>query len=289
MIKLIASDMDGTLLNSELQISQENIDAIRYAESTGVEFVIATGRGRTEAIPALEEAGITCPMITLNGALVFDKTGTPVFSAPIDSSLIETVFDILDEEDIYYEIATENGIYTAKKEQRIENFSAVLAEMMPHLTRKMAIAMAMARLEFFTITTVDNLKTFVNDNRVSVLKIIAFHKEGPLHLSVAAKRLHEFEDLVITSSGANNIEINHKNAQKGIAVARLAQQRQVDLEEVMTIGDNLNDMSMIQVAGVSFAMGNAAPEIKEHAKYLTVTNVESGVGKAIRRAVDEEL
>jgi hydroxymethylpyrimidine pyrophosphatase-like HAD family hydrolase len=61
------------------------------------------------------------------------------------------------------------------------------------------------------------------------------------------------------------------------------------MKEVMTIGDNLNDVSMIQAAGVSFAMGNALSELKEYAKYVTEPNVQSGVGKAIRRAIDEEL
>ncbi len=93
----------------------------------------------------------------------------------------------------------------------------------------------------------------------------------------------------MTSSGNNNIEINHKYAQKGIAVSHVAKERGVDLEHVMTIGDNLNDLSMIQVAGVSFAMGNALNELKEEAKYLTDENVNSGVGKAIIRAIEEQL
>ncbi|EOH90643.1 cof-like hydrolase [Enterococcus asini ATCC 700915] len=98
-----------------------------------------------------------------------------------------------------------------------------------------------------------------------------------------------FRELSITSSGANNIEINHRDAQKGIAVAHLAHERNIPLEQIMTIGDNLNDISMIQMAGVSFAMGNAALEVKEYAKYVTDTNIEDGVGKAILRALRENL
>ncbi|WP_148786300.1 HAD-IIB family hydrolase, partial [Enterococcus faecium] len=96
-------------------------------------------------------------------------------------------------------------------------------------------------------------------------------------------------DLAVTSSGQNNIEVNHKNAQKGIAVAHVAHERGISLEEVMTIGDNFNDVSMLQVAGVSFAMGNAEIEVKDYAKYTTDTNLESGVGKAILRAIAEDL
>ena len=93
----------------------------------------------------------------------------------------------------------------------------------------------------------------------------------------------------MTSSGQNNIEVNHKNAQKGIAVAHVAHERGIPLEDVMTIGDNFNDVSMLQTAGVSFAMGNAEIEVKEYAKYITDTNLEAGVGKAILRAISENL
>lgn len=85
------------------------------------------------------------------------------------------------------------------------------------------------------------------------------------------------------------MEINHRKGQKGIAVARMAAKRQISLDEVMTIGDNLNDVSMLQTAGVSFAMGNGVVEVKEYAKYITDTNVNAGVGKAIVRAIDEDL
>lgn len=72
-------------------------------------------------------------------------------------------------------------------------------------------------------------------------------------------------------------------------MAHVAKERAIPLSDVMTIGDNLNDVSMIQLAGVSFAMGNGEIEVKEYAKYLTDTNIESGVGKAIIWAIDENL
>jgi len=83
MIKLIASDMDGTLLNASMQISEENIQAIKYAQSKGIEFMVATGRNRKEALPPLQEAGIDCAMITLNGAQVYDEAGNSLFTVPI--------------------------------------------------------------------------------------------------------------------------------------------------------------------------------------------------------------
>lgn len=289
MIKLIASDMDGTLLDSEMRISKENIEAIRYAHSHGVEFMVATGRNRSEALSPLEEAGLKCAMITLNGAQVFDRQGNSIFTAPIDLATTQQVLDILTEHGTYFEVSTTKGVYSESKEQRIENFASHLAEAMPHLTYKMAIAMTVARLEFLPIHFVDSIRELILQDDITVLKIIAFHQEGATYLGPAAKKIDAFENLVVSSSGQNNLEINHRSAQKGIAVSQVALDREIDLAEVMTIGDNLNDVSMIQAGGVSFAMGNALQEVKEYAKYVTDTNVEAGVGKAIRRAIDENL
>lgn len=288
MIKLIASDMDGTLLDSSMQISPENAAAIKHATEQGVEFIVATGRNRTEALPALEQVGIECAMVTLNGAQVFDKTGQSLFTVPIDAQTVTSILDLLDVRDIYYEVATDQGLFSQSQEQRIELFATHLGEVMPHLTHKMAIAMVASQLEILPIHYVKNIRQRLAEG-LEVLKIICFHKEEARVLGPVAKELEGFGELSITSSGANNIEINHRDAQKGIAVAHLAHERNIPLEQIMTIGDNLNDISMIQMAGVSFAMGNAALEVKEYAKYVTDTNIEDGVGKAILRALRENL
>ncbi|OTN77425.1 hypothetical protein A5886_002525 [Enterococcus sp. 8G7_MSG3316] len=289
MIKLIASDMDGTLLNASMQISEENIQAIKYAQSKGIEFMVATGRNRKEALPPLEEAGLDCAMITLNGAQVFDASGQSLFTVPIDREKTRSIMDLLKEHQIYFEISTSNGIYSESQTRRIENFAIHTAEAMPHLTHKMAIAMTAARLEFLPINYVGDFSELFLLEELEFLKIICFHPDGASVLAPITQVIDGYGDLVVTSSGQNNIEINHRNAQKGIAVAHVAKERGIDLSDVLTIGDNLNDLSMLQAAGVSFAMGNGELEVKEAAKYLTNTNIESGVGKAIMRAIAENL
>ncbi|HAP4754768.1 TPA: HAD family phosphatase [Enterococcus faecalis] len=289
MIKLIASDMDGTLLDAKMSITNDNASAIREAERLGIEFMVATGRAYTEAKPALEEAGIDCAMITLNGAQVFDKDGHSLFTAGIEKETVTEVLTILSQHNVYYEISTNKGIFSEHQEKRIENFAAHIAESMPHLTYKVAIAMASAHLSLLHITYVDRLDDILKDDSIEVLKIIGFSMDGPKVLGPAGMEVEELDDLVVTSSALNNIEINHRLAQKGIAVARVAKERGIPAEQVMTIGDNLNDVSMIQWAGVNFAMGNAELELKEYAKYETATNLENGVGEAILRAIREDL
>lgn len=289
MIKLIASDMDGTLLDAHMSISTENTEAIRMANELGIEFMVATGRNAQEARAALDEARIDCAMITLNGAQVFDRSGKSLFTVPIPSPQAMTVMDILDANGIYYEVATNQGLYSESQPKRIESFASSIATHMPHLTYKMAIAMASANLELLHITYVDSIRELLLDDKLEVLKIICFHTEGPRILGPVGKEISNLGELAVTSSGQNNLEVNHKNAQKGIAVAHVAHERGITLDEVMTIGDNFNDVSMLQTAGVSFAMGNAEIEVKDYAKYLTDTNLESGVGKAILRAINENL
>lgn len=289
MIKLIASDMDGTLLDAHMSVSPENAEAIRFANDAGVEFMVATGRNYQEARAALDEVGIDCAMITLNGAQVFDKEGNSLFTVSIPNNQAISVLDILDANGIYYEVATNDGLYSENQAKRIESFASMVATHLPHLTYKMAIAMASAKLELLHITYVDSIRAILEEKNLEVLKIICFHTEGPAVLGPVGKQISLLGDLAVTSSGQNNIEVNHKNAQKGIAVAHVAHERGISLEEVMTIGDNFNDVSMLQVAGVSFAMGNAEIEVKDYAKYTTDTNLKSGVGKAILRAIAEDL
>lgn len=289
MIKLIASDMDGTLLDSKMSISRDNASAIREANRLGIEFMVATGRAYSEAKPPLEEAGIECAMITLNGAQVFDKEGNSIFSAGLTKKAVGEVLDILDAHNVYYELSTNKGIFSEHQEQRIENFAAHVATTMPHLTYKTAIAMASAHLALLNITYIDHMRDLLEDDSIEILKIIGFSVEGPRVLGPASMQIEKMEDLIVTSSAQNNIEVNHKLAQKGIAVAQVAKDRDIPATDVMTIGDNLNDVSMIQWAGVSFAMGNAELELKEYAKYETSTNLENGVGEAILRAIREDL
>ncbi|OTP10104.1 HAD superfamily hydrolase [Enterococcus sp. 10A9_DIV0425] len=289
MIKLIASDMDGTLLDAHMSISSQNKEAIQLAEDMGIEFMVATGRNYQEARAALDEAAIDCAMITLNGAQVFDKSGKSLFTVPIPHSQVMTVLDILDANKIYYEVATNQGLFSESQAKRIESFASSIASHLPHLTYKMAIAMASANLELLHITYIDSIRDLLKDESLEVLKIICFHMEGAHILGPVGKEISDLGDLAVTSSGQNNLEVNHKNAQKGIAVAHVAHERGISLDEVMAIGDNFNDVSMLQTAGVSFAMGNAEIEVKDYAKYVTDINLESGVGKAILRAINENL
>lgn len=289
MIKMIASDMDGTLLTSHLSISELNKDAVLKAQEQGIEFMVATGRAYTEAKPPLEDAGIRCGMITGNGAQAFDADGNEIFTISIDKRIAKKVMEILRENGLYFELMTSKGVYSDSQPQRLENFATLLAENIPHITFKMAIAMASTHLNMLHINYTESYDELIESDDIEVLKVITFSDGGQEILQPIAREIEKLDDVHVTSSFPNNIEINHVEAQKGVAVKRLAEAKSIDLKEVMTIGDNFNDVSMLEVAGVSFAMGNAEAGVKKVAKYEAETNVNDGVGKAILRAISENL
>lgn len=107
-------------------------------------------------------------------------------------------------------------------------------------------------------------------------------------INAIGAELSAIPSLAISSSSRGNLEITHSDAQKGIALESIANQLNIDLKDVMALGDNLNDVSMLERVGYPVAVENAMPEVKAVAKYVTDTNENSGVGKAIMKLLKEE-
>lgn len=287
MIKLIASDMDGTLLNDEMKISAGNVAAIKKAQSMGVEFLVATGREIKEAKPLVEEQGLSTGFISLNGAKVFDTDGKQVVDIPIKRETALNLMHQLKDDGFYFEIVTSNGVYSDNRTNRISNIANLLVDLNPDTTYKIAVALASARLELMNINYTDNYFKLFDDPKFEMMKVIVFSPQGQKGFAGIRDRLAGSKELIITSSSENNIEINNFEAQKGIALEKYAASRGIKMEEVMAIGDNLNDESMIRMAGVGVAMGNAVEQILAIADYVTDVNTKDGVGKAILHYLDK--
>jgi len=289
MISIIASDMDGTLLNNEMTVSDFNADAIRQAQQQGVHFIVSTGRRYSEAQPLMAAQGITAPLITLNGAEVYDASGKMLDMVPITKTVSRAIFHTLISRGYYFEVVGNDGIYSNNKAKRIEQIAHLLTNLNPDTSFKIAVTLASARLELMDINYVDNYDELLNDPTKHVMKIITFSQEGPAKLKpLSDELLAKHSSLKITSSSRSNIEINNINAQKGIAVERYANMLNTPMTDVMAIGDNNNDVSMLKVAGVSYAMGNGTNEVKQLASRVTDTNVNDGVGKAILEVLAQQ-
>ncbi|MBM7711245.1 Cof-type HAD-IIB family hydrolase [Enterococcus xiangfangensis] len=287
MIKLIASDMDGTLLNNQMQVPTANVAAIQKAQAQGIEFIAATGRGMSHARISLDESDIRVPMILLNGAHVVNADRETIFTIPIGKQRTLDVMDTLEEAGLYYEIFTAEQVYSANQPMRIDFVAEHLLSKIPGISKKRAIAASSQHLSLTPITFVDDIRQTLIASDEDVLKIIAFDKNGPAQLKGIAGELEKIGDLAIAASESTNIEINHVNAQKGIALKQFAEERGFTASQVMALGDNFNDVSMLTYAGTSFAMGNAAAAVKKIANNITDTNEQNGVATAIARILSE--
>lgn len=285
MVQIIASDMDGTLLNDKMVISKRNAAAVKEAQKQGVQFIVSTGRAYDEVKPLITEAGFNCPMITLNGAFVLDEEGKEISAAPIPDSIAKKIMLTLKKNGLYFEVITAKGVCSDNKAKRIENFAELLASISPDTPYKLAVTLASARMELMNINYVDNYMDLVDDPKTVIGKIVVFSPEGQKVLGPIKDELSKNDNLVITSSGPGNIEINHVNAQKGVALQAYADSLNIPMDNVMAIGDNNNDVSMLKAAGISYAMGNGSDEVKMLAKYVTAPNTEDGAGIAIEEVL----
>jgi Cof subfamily protein (haloacid dehalogenase superfamily) len=286
MIKCIATDMDGTLVTGAHIITKENRDAILAAQAKGIEVVVATGRSYEEARFVLEEEGLKVPMILVNGAEIRTKEGTLIGENPIEETEATEIAKTLNELEIYFEIYTTKGTYTNDREKGLALIVDIFLSINPGADRAFIQEASKERFSEGNIHVVDDYDHLFRSEEHKILKFLVFSFDDE-KLTTASKALEYFPSIVVSSSAKGNIEITHKQAQKGVALEQFVKERGIALEDTMAVGDNFNDVSMLKRVGRSVAMGNAADEIKAMCDFVTATNEESGVGKAIMEALKE--
>lgn len=286
MINLIATDMDGTLLNAAHEISEDNIQAIKYAQSQGITVVIATGRAFYEANAPINQTDLKVPYICLNGAEVRDESFNIMSTSNLNRELINRITEALNKENIFYQVYTNLGIYTENPLRDLEIYIDIAQRAGQEADVEKIKSGIQKRIDNGTLKVVDNYDKIQDTPGEIVMKILAFDSDLE-KIDRVSETLAKSESLAVSSSSRGNIEITHSDAQKGIALNTIAERLNIDMKNVMAIGDNMNDVSMLERVGYSVAMGNAAPEVKAIAKYETDSNEQSGVGKAIMKLLRE--
>ena len=269
-IRLIALDLDGTLLNSDKQLTQQNAQALACAAARGIEIVPTTGRffsGMPEIIRSLPYLHYA---ITINGAAVYDvRQDADIARAEIPLPLAVEIMRYLDTLPVIYDCYMNNwGWMTRAMQLRADAFAP--DEHYLRMIRNLR-------------TPVDDLKSYLLETGRDVQKIQLFLTDPALRLTLLRQLGGQFEGLCVSSSVPNNIEINSTDANKGEALRKLAAHLGLDISQTMAFGDGLNDLSMLRAAGIGVAMENACPEAKQAADYVTGSCDESGVAAAIRR------
>lgn len=269
-MKLIAFDLDGTLLTADKVLTAENEAALAHAAATGWVLVPATGR----FYRAIPENVRSLPwfryFITINGASVYDAAaGRALLRAEIPWRRAVELMAYLDGLPVIYDCYMDDWGWISRSHQ------ARAADFAPH---RHALDM-LQKLR----TPVPDLKAHLAETGHDVQKVMMFFRDLELRQRAMKDLKIRFPDLAVTSSIPRNVELNSLDAQKGVALERLAASLDVPISETVAFGDDLNDVSMLRAAGLGVAMENAAPEVKAAADLVTESCEESGVGRAIER------
>ncbi|EKU47433.1 Cof-type HAD-IIB family hydrolase [Staphylococcus massiliensis] len=287
MIKLIATDMDGTLLNAAHEITEDNINAIKFAQDNGIPVVIATGRAFYEANGPVQDTALKVPYICLNGAEVRDESFDILHTSSLNHELLQKIRNVLNAENIYYQVYTNFGIYTEDPERDLEIYMDIARKAGQKGDEAKIRAGIQQRIDNGTLKVVDNYDQIESVPGEIIMKLLAYDADLD-KIDRANRLLSESTNLAVSSSSRGNLEITHSDAQKGIALGEIADQLGIDMKHVMAIGDNRNDLSMLNRVGYPVAMNNAVEEVKDAATLVTLTNEESGVAHAIFKLLKEE-
>ena len=240
--RLIALDMDGTLLNGSHAISLENQHWIKRAGEAGIAVCMATGRGYTSIIPFVEQLGLNTPFVAVNGSEVWKNKEQLHNRVLLDTDLVKEMHKLAVTHDTWF------WAYGLHKVYNRDNW----------------------------------LDEFPLDEQW--LKFGYYSVDQQIRMSIT-KEISSWAKLEITNSDPNNMEMNPLGVNKSYGIKQMCEIIGCSMNEVVAMGDSMNDMAMIVDAGLGVAMGNAQDVVKQAADVIAPTNEEDGVGFIIRKYV----
>ena len=273
-IKLIAFDLDGTLLNENKKVSIENRRVLEECGQMGIQLVPCTGR----TIQGIPEEVLGIPgvhyAITVNGGKIVDKTtGKVIESRMFSPEQAVNVIDIAKEYPVMYDAYINGrGISDRSFLKHLEDYgiTGVLADFVRSVR-----------------DPVENVREYVVREKKPVEKLNIFFRDLSCREELRT-RIRSLGYTVVSSSTDFNLEINAEGATKGDAILSLASYLGISPDETMAFGDGENDITMIEKAGIGIAMGNAGEFLNVRADYITLTNEENGIADAVRHLILEQ-
>lgn len=286
MYKLIAIDLDGTMLNKYGIITQNTKDVIKKVQEKGIEVIIASGRTINSVKNFSKEINSENYFISGNGAITYDiKNDKILYENVLSKNKAQQVIKICEENSIYYSVYTENGIITKNL-----NYNT-LYYYKENLNKE--------EKEKTHINIVQDVYNYIEEKDEKILKIMICDNNQLVFKSIL-KKIKEITDIEILDvshmsrklikQGTEEIaleyfytEITSKNVDKWNALEKLIELLNITKEEVITIGDNANDIKMIKNAGLGIAMGESAPYVKEQANIVAESNDNDGVAMFLKQ------
>lgn len=260
-VKMVVSDMDGTLLNSKHEVSDMFFEQFQELRKRGIYFVAASGRQYHSILNKLKAIEDDIFIIAENGALVKDKE-KELLITPIQDGLKEDLLSRI--EGINGAHAMLCGKYTSYFDGKSLPFLDLLKE-------------------YYSSYEMHENFSSVTDE---ILKIAVYHDTSTKDF--VYPEMIDFENQIkVKVSGPKWLDLNHINANKGYALNQLMQHLGIQKNEVLAFGDYYNDLEMLNLVDYSFAMGNAQEQVKEVAKYLTLSNNDFGVESVLEKLLNQ--
>lgn len=270
-IGIIAFDLDGTILDSQKNLSKRNLAALSSCAEKGIQVVPATGRA-VDGIPKgiLNIPGVRYAITTNGGAVVDLEMGKKLKSCNLSNEKVLELIGILKKYHAMYDpYINGRGISQPAFIEHMEDYGIEpVIQKMVHETRDV----------------VPNTEAFVRESGSDAEKMNVFFRDLT-EREAFREELKTVEGIIVSSSLYNNVEINAQGAAKGEALLWLADYLGVDRKATMAFGDGENDISMLKAAGIGVAMENGQPAAKAAANELTQTNDQDGVAAAIERLI----
>ncbi len=274
-IELIVTDLDGTLMAPDhTTVTQRTRTALQKAHDKGVKTAIATGRTISLIGMVTKQVDFIDYVIYSNGAAVYDRVNKKlIYTSFFDTDNAVELARFLDSEPVFYEIYANGWSYIKKDKVSLFDMGNLPKDFIDEITKN-------------TVFT-DDMCEIIEKSDVEKFNISSMAPERAEYIT---EKLVSFKDTEWTSSlpGSkvqNQMEIMKKGVNKGTAVKGMCSVLGISPENVMAFGDAQNDCSMLELAGYSFAMGNACEECRKTAKYLTDTNANDGLAKAVEEYV----
>lgn len=258
-IKLVATDIDGTLVKWDTSVSDGVKDCIKKLQENGVKVVLVTGRMHCATKHLRDELGLNSPVVSYQGGLIKDSDGKTLYQENLDSDYAKEIINWAHKNGVHLNLYIDDKLYVEKDDDCVKRYTD--GKFVP-----------------YTVCPFESLKI------ENVNKILAIDYGNAERVTGWISELQaKFPELYIVKSTPFFCEIGSSMAKKSLGVEFLAKHWNLSQDEILTIGDQNNDIELLKAGGVKVAMGNATPELKECANYITDSVENDGFVKAIEK------
>ncbi len=274
-IRLLVTDIDGTLLNPQFRISELDRCAIQAAHERGIHIVLATGRRHDYALPVAHELGVPVWMISSNGALIRSSSGETFFFDRLPAVTARRLIHYMDDFRGHAVLTFDRPSRGALVLERVDELHQSISRWIQHNSSHIQYV-----IQLEDALTEDPIQAMYCGS-VAFMETVQgrLNQADFLNEMTILRTQYDARDLCI-------LDILNRDCSKGHALRRLAEHYGIPREQIMAIGDNYNDLEMLEFAGLPVIMGNASEELKQNGWKVTKSNAENGVAEALRMVLN---